>query len=93
MSQPNQRHATRLSLDTSVEVVDIESGIGFRASGLDVSDGGLSFHAPMEPAMGAQMQVTLSNGDGRQSDFKVLRVQPTDKGFTVAGVSSVRSAY
>ncbi len=91
MTQPNQRHSNRSSLDSPVEVVDIESGIGFRASGLDVSDGGLSFHAPMEPAMGAQMFVTCGEGSGAPLEFKVLRIKPSDKGFTVAGTRRARA--
>ena len=82
MTQPNQRHSSRSSLDSSVEVLDIESGIDFRASGLDVSEGGLSFHAPMEPAMGAQMQVKVGE---TAAEFKVLRIEPRENGFTVAG--------
>lgn len=92
MTQPNQRHSSRSSLDSPVEVVDIESGIGFRARGLDMSDGGLSFHAPMEPALGAQMQVTLGEGNAARSEFKVLRIERDAQGFTVAGSASVRTA-
>jgi len=90
MTQPNQRHSSRSSLDSPVEVVDIESGIGFRASGVDVSDGGLSFHAPMEPALGAEMYVKVGDPNAAPSEFKVLRIEPHDQGFTVAGTSRVR---
>lgn len=83
MTNPNQRHANRSSLDRQIEVLDIESGIGFRAEGVDVSEGGLAFHAPMEPAMGAQMYVTVRGA--AQAQFKVLRVEPRQSGFTVAG--------
>ena len=82
MSQPNQRRFNRSSIDSPLEVLDIESGIGFRAEAVDVCDGGLSFRAPMEPALGAEMYVTL---DGTASEFKVLRIVPGDHGFTVAG--------
>ena len=85
MTQPNQRRFNRSSIDSPVEVLDIESGIGFRADAVDVSDGGLAFRAPMEPALGAQMYVTLGDGSGTPSEFKVLRIVPSDHGFTVAG--------
>ncbi len=92
MTQPNQRNSSRSSLDSPVEVVDIESGIGFRASGLDVSDGGLSFHAPMEPALGADMYVKFGADTAAPSEFKVLRIEPRNNGFTVAGISRQRAA-
>jgi hypothetical protein len=91
MTQPNQRTSNRSSLDSPVEVVDIESGIGFRASGLDVSEGGLAFHAPMEPALGADMYVKFGAGTV-PSEFKVLRIEPRNNGFTVAGISRQRAA-
>ena len=81
MTQPNQRHSTRSSLDSVVDVVDIESGIGFRANVMNVSDSGVLLEAPMEPAMGAEMYVSLA---GTQSEFKVLRIKPSESGFTVA---------
>jgi hypothetical protein len=84
MTQPNQRQFTRSPLESTVDVVDIESGIGFRADAVDICDRGLSFHAPMEPALGADMQVTLT--EAGPVDFKVLRIKPTGKGFSVAGV-------
>ena len=87
MTQPNQRQSSRSSLDSPVEVVDIESGIGFRAVGVDVSDGGLSFHAPMEPALGAQMEVKFGDGNAAASEFRVLRIESKEKGFTVSGIS------
>ncbi len=89
MTQPNQRHSNRSSLDAEVEVIDIESGIDFRAEGIDVSESGLSFHASMEPALGAQMQVKLGGGGAAQAEFKVLRIVRDAQGFTVAGTSSV----
>jgi hypothetical protein len=90
MNQPNQRRFNRSSIDSPVEVLDIESGIGFRATGVDVSDGGLSFKAPMEPALGAEMYVTLGGGSATPSEFKVVRIEPNGQGFTVAGTSSPR---
>lgn len=86
MTQPDQRHSSRSPIARPIDVLDIESGIGFRASAVDVSDGGLAFHAPMEPALGADMYVTL-DGSGAQAPFKVVRIQPTDQGFTVAGTT------
>lgn len=85
MTQPNQRHSSRSAIDSAIEVVDIESGIGFRAAGLDMSDRGLSFHAPMEPALGAEMYVKLDSA-AAPTEFKVVRIQPKHNGFTVAGI-------
>lgn len=86
MTQHDQRNSSRSSLDSDVEVEDIESGIGFRATGVDISEGGLSFHAPMEPALGADMYVKLA-ADRAPTPFKVVRIEPRDNGFTVAGTS------
>jgi hypothetical protein len=62
----NQRRFTRLSLeDTTVGVVDIESGIEFSGNGKDLSSEGLAFRAPMEPSVGADMQVVLRGNDTR----------------------------
>ncbi len=90
MTQSDQRNSSRSSLDSDVEVLDIESGIGFRASGVDISDGGLSFHAPMEPALGADMYVKLGSTPAEPAEFKVLRIEPRANGFTVAGTSRQR---
>ena len=89
MTQQDQRLSSRSSLDSTVEVVDIESGIGFRASGMDVSDNGLAFHAPMEPALGADMYVKLGE-TGVPAEFKVVRIEAKDKGFMVAATSRSR---
>ena len=84
MSQPNQRRFNRSSIDSPVEVLDIESGIGFRAAAVNVSDGGLSFRAPMEPALGADMYLTLGGESATPSEFRVVRIEPNGQGFTVA---------
>ncbi|MBM4780286.1 MAG: hypothetical protein GQE15_21505 [Archangiaceae bacterium] len=87
----NQRRFTRLSLeDTTVGVVDIESGIEFSGNGKDLSSEGLAFRAPMEPSVGADMQVVLRGTDTRleplRASFHVLRVTPVAQGsWHVAG--------
>lgn len=83
MKTTEQRRAPRTRLDATIEVVDIESGIEFRAETIDTCSAGLSFRAPMEPAMGAELEVTLE-GQPRAA-FKVLRISPSDEGFDVAG--------
>ncbi len=81
-----QRQHPRSSIHTAVEVIDIESGVDFRAETIDVSPHGLSFRAPMEPAVGAEMEVTLSNVGNPPAHFTVTRVEPVGNGFNVAGV-------
>lgn len=77
-----QRQDDRQDLDTSLSVIDLESGVEFAGEARNVSGHGLMFHASMEPAVGADMQVTLS---GKKSNIRVLRVEPDDQGFAVAG--------
>jgi hypothetical protein len=90
MTTPNHRRFTRLTLeDTSVGVVDVESGVEFTAEGRDLSGEGLRFRAPMEPSLGADMQVILSGTAPRLSPlratFRVLRVTKASPGWDVAG--------
>ena len=92
MTKPNQRNSPRTSLDGAVEVLDIESGIEFRASAVNVSDGGLLFDAPMEPALGAQMVVSVPGQASSPQEFKVLRIEPNGPRFTVAVSCITRAA-
>src|SRR4051812_17457943 len=72
MPRHDQRHDARQKLDADLHIVDIESGVEFHAEAIDTCGGGLSFHAAMEPALGAEMEVTVP---GRSlSVFKVLRI-------------------
>jgi hypothetical protein len=90
-SAPNPRHLTRLTLeDTCVQVIDVESGVEFFGAGLDLSSEGLAFRAPLEPCIGAEMQVVLNAKDERlaplRAHFRVLRVTPASTGgWDVAG--------
>lgn len=87
----NARRFTRLTLEnTQVGVVDIESGVEFSGDGRNLSSEGLAFRAPMEPSVGADMQVVLRGNDARLSPlratFKVLRVSKAQLGgWDVAG--------
>lgn len=85
MPKPDQRRQPRSPIHTAVEVVDIESGVDFHAESIDVSSNGLSFHAPMEPAMGAEMEVTLPTQGTRPARFTVLRIDVRGSGFDVSG--------
>jgi hypothetical protein len=91
MPPTNHRRFTRLTLeDTSVGVVDIESGVEFAGSGRDLSSEGLAFRSPMEPSIGADMQVVLRGKDPRleplRASFRVMRVTPVASGqWDVAG--------
>lgn len=91
MTSPNNRRFTRLTLeDTSVGVIDIESGVEFAGDGRDLSSEGLAFRAPMEPCVGADMQVVLRGKDARleplRASFRVVRVTPASSGqWDVAG--------
>jgi hypothetical protein len=85
MPRSDQRRDTRQPLQTSLQIVDIESGIEFRAESLDTCSGGLAFHAPMEPALGAELEVTFGEPGAPSSAFKVLRINANDSGFDVAG--------
>jgi hypothetical protein len=90
MTTPNQRRFTRLTLeDTSVGVIDVESGVEFTAEGTDLSGEGLRFRSPMEPSLGADMQVILTGSDPRlaplRATFRVLRVAKASPGWDVAG--------
>lgn len=94
MTATNLRRYTRLTLeDTAVGVIDVESGVEFFGDGTDLSSEGLAFRAPMEPCVGADMQVVLRGRDARLSplraNFKVLRVTPAGAGgWDVAGTLS-----
>lgn len=81
----DQREHPRSPIHTAVEVIDIESGVDFHAETIDVSPQGLSFHAPMEPALGAEMEVTLSHVGTPRAFFTVLRIEPQGSGFNVSG--------
>ena len=81
----DQRRHPRSSIHTPVEVVDIESGVDFHAESIDVSPGGLRFHAAMEPALGAEMEVTLRDVGTRPTKFVVTRIQVRGTGYDVAG--------
>jgi hypothetical protein len=83
MPRQDQRSDARQKLDANLYVVDIESGVEFSAEAIDTCRGGLSFHASMEPALGAEMEVTVP-GRG-PSAFKVLRIDATGGGYHVAG--------
>ena len=81
-----QRQDDRQHLeDTSIAVIDLESGVEFEGDGKNVSGRGLLFHAAMEPAIGADMQVTLSGATSMKARIQVVRVQPAAGGFDVAG--------
>jgi hypothetical protein len=84
-----QRLADRTELsDTTVQVVDVESGVEFRGEGLNVSGGGLSFRSELEPPIGADMKVTLKGARSLSAELKVTRVEKQDSGFAVAGTLS-----
>jgi hypothetical protein len=90
MTTDEQRRFTRLTLDdTTVGVIDVESGVEFTAAGRDLGGEGLRFSAPMEPCLGADMQVILSGKDPRlpplRATFRVLRVTRAASGWDVAG--------
>ncbi|MFO0598306.1 MAG: PilZ domain-containing protein [Myxococcaceae bacterium] len=85
----DQRHSERLTLeDTTVDVVDQESGVEFQGLGRDVSDGGLRFEASMEPPVGADMDVRLSGSTSLKGKMKVIRVAPRQGRYEVAGLLS-----
>lgn len=94
MTTKNHRRLTRLSLsDTSVGVIDIESGVEFAGEGQNLSTEGLLFRADMEPSLGADMQVILRGKDPRlaplRATLKVLRVTKAGNGkWDVAGTLS-----
>jgi hypothetical protein len=82
-----QRQDDRQDLEaTSLSVVDLESGVEFEGEGKNLSGHGLLFHAAMEPAVGADMQVTLTGEKPMRASIRVLRVEPQARGgFDVAG--------
>ena len=92
----NLRRFTRLTLEeTSVGIIDIESGVEFSGDARDLSSEGLAFRAPLEPSIGADMHVVLSGNDSRlpplRASFRVLRVTPASAGgWDVAGTLSGR---
>lgn len=86
-----QRDAERTELqDTTVDVIDVESGVEFHGRGLDVSASGLAFHAALEPALGADMKVSLKGARSLAGELHVTRVTRTPSGFDVAGRLSSR---
>ena len=81
-----QRQDDRQHLeDTSLSVVDLESGVEFEGEGKNFSGRGLLFHAAMEPVVGADMQVTMSGPKPLNASIRVVRVQANEGGFDVAG--------
>lgn len=88
MSRVEQRSAPRLTQPAAVAVVDVESGVDFRGELTDQSEGGVKFRAALEPAVGADMHVTVFEGAAPQStaEVRVLRVERVPSGeFEVAG--------
>lgn len=82
----DQRQDPRQSLtDAEVRVIDDESGVAFTALGSNLSTSGLAFTAPMEPPVGASMDVTVAGADALRAKLEVTRVRSTDTGFEVAG--------
>ena len=81
----DQRRHSRSLIHTPVEVLDIESGVDFHAESIDVSPGGLAFHAPMEPALGADMEVTFANYGTGPARFIVTRIERRAGGYDIAG--------
>lgn len=87
MSTREQRQDPRQPLQqVHVEVVDVESGVEFAADGKDLSAQGLAIHTVLEPAMGADMQVTVHGETPVRATLQVTRVEPTASGgYEVAG--------
>lgn len=80
-----QRQDDREHLEaTSISVVDLESGVEFEGDGKNLSGQGLLFHAAMEPAVGADMLVTLSGTKSMKARVRVVRVEPRSGGYDVA---------
>lgn len=80
-----QRQDDREHLEaTSISVVDLESGVEFEGDGKNLSGHGLLFHAAMEPAVGADMQVTLCGQKSMKARVRVVRVEPRSGGYDVA---------
>lgn len=81
-----QRQDDRQDLDaTSLCVVDVESGVEFEGAGKNLSGRGLLFHASMEPAVGADLQVTMAGEKPLRASVRVVRVEVKEQGFDVAG--------
>ena len=81
-----QRQDDRQDLDAaSLSVVDVESGVEFEGEGKNLSGHGLLFHASMEPAVGADLQVTMSGKQTMRASVRVVRVEVKEQGFDVAG--------
>jgi hypothetical protein len=91
MPRHDHRHDARAPLAAPLHVVDIESGVEFPAAAIDGTGTGLAFDAPMEPALGAEMEVTFRDS-GASSLFKVLRIEVGSTGFRVAGTLRPRWA-
>lgn len=90
MSRVEQRRAPRTAAPQAapVAVVDVESGVDFRGELTDESASGLRFRARLEPAVGADMHVTVFEGDAprRTAEVQVVRVDRAPSGeFEVAG--------
>lgn len=82
-----QRQDDREVFETSLAVVDLESGVEFAGDVKNRSDHGLLFHAALEPCVGADMQFTL---DGERSSLRVVRVEPSGSGFDVGAKITAR---
>lgn len=78
----NDRHNLE---ETSVAVLDPESGVEFSGEAHNLSGAGLSFGATMEPPVGADLKVILRGQENLSARLHVTRVEAGQRGFEVSG--------
>lgn len=88
MHTPDQREGERSAPEqTSVSVVDVESGVEFCGDLKNVSLAGLMFHAHMRPVVGADMALRFeyANRPMLHARMNVTRVEEQGTGYEIAG--------
>ncbi|QGX41406.1 PilZ domain-containing protein [Permianibacter aggregans] len=85
-----KRDFIRMFVDAKVSIVDLDSGAEYHGEAKNLSGKGLMFEANFEPALDAELRVTVASMQSRMpplvASFKVVRVIKKDDGmYEIAG--------
>ena len=85
-----KRDFIRMFVDAKVTIVDMESGSEYNGDAKNLSGKGLMFEAAYQPAVGAELQVTVTSSQSRMpplvAKFTVIRVIERGLGqYEIAG--------
>ena len=91
MNTPEQRQSQRSSpTRAAVSITDVESGVEFNGDVMNVSLGGVMLHAPMQPVIGADLELKFEHPESPMLRLQVVRVERQREGFDIAGHLSAR---